>query len=243
METQSKTSLISVVGNGSIEVEADMLKIDITVYRINETLKQSQNEVNTIINGLINILKENELTEKNFYTTFIEYDRNYEWKKDERVYVGQKVKQNLICIVEDIKNNTNKVANILDSLTVNNDSIELDLYFGIKEDKKNRDMALKCRELAYQDGFEKAKRYAELAGLKIIKALTISETESRSRSYYNGSSSGLIMRNCEFRYEDVPDSPTQLPMEGRTIMESMQLYLDFIAAPRKVSIKKTKNRR
>jgi len=240
METQSKTSLISVVGNGSIEVEADMLKIDITVRRVTETLKQSQNEVNVIINGLINILKENGLTEKNFYTTFIEYDRNYEWKKDERVYVGQKVKQDLICIVEDIKNNANKIANILDSLTVNNDSIELYLHFGIKEDKKERDMSLKCRELAYQDGFEKAKRYAELADLKIIKALNISETEP-SR-YSRGSDDSGIM----YRYEaEAPvDFPqTQLPMEGRTILKSMQLYLDFIAEPRKVSIKKTKNRR
>jgi uncharacterized protein YggE len=230
METSSKTSLISVVGNGSIEVEADMLKIYITVHRVTKTLKQSQKEVNTIINDIIKILKKNGLTEKNFYTTFIEYDRNYKWKKDETVYVGQKVKQNLVCIVEDIKNNTNKVTNVLDSLTVNNNSIALDLNFGIKEDKKNRDMALKCRELAYQDGFEKAKRYAKLAGLKIIKALTISETEPRSRSYYDGDDSGLcLMEEAPKLSPTTKDSSTQLPMGGRKITKSMQLYLDFIA--------------
>ena len=241
METSAKTSLISVVGNGSIEVEADMLKINITVYRINETLKQSQNEVNTIINGLINILKENGLTEKNFYTTFIEYDRNYEWKKGKTVYTGQKVKQDLICIIENIKNNANKVTNILDSLTVNNDSITLNLYFGIKENKKDRDMALKCRELAYQDGFEKAERYAKLAGLKIIKALKISEIEPTR--YSSGYEDGIFRYECESPSEPDEFHQTQLPMEGRKISKSMQLYLDFIAEPRKVSIKKTKNRR
>ncbi|GBU24078.1 hypothetical protein R83H12_00704 [Fibrobacteria bacterium R8-3-H12] len=226
METSSKTSLISVVGNGSIEVEADMLKIYITVHRVNETLKQSQNEVNIIINDIIKILKKNGLTEKNFYTSFIDFEHNYKWKEGEKLYVGEKVKQDLICIVEDIKNNANKVASILDSLTIDNNSIELNLDFGIKENKKNRDMALKCRELAYQDGFEKAKRYAELAGLKIIKALKISETEptSYSRNYND-------CMYCETSMDPPPEefSSTQLPMEGRKITNSMQLYLDFIA--------------
>jgi len=227
METSSKTSLISVVGNGSIEVEADMLEIYITVQRVTETLKQSQNEVNTIISGLINTLKENGLTEKNFYTTFIDFEKDYKWKKDEHVYVGEKVKQNLIFVVEDIKNNANKAINILDTLTDNNNSIELSLYFGVKEeDKKKREMDLKCRELAYQDGYEKAKRYAEQAGLKIIKALKISETEPRS--YNNEDTGGRILYSCESEIS-TEDSPTQLPMGGRKIIKSMQLYLDFIA--------------
>jgi len=40
METSSKTSLISVVGNGSVEVEADMLKIYITVHRVTKTIAE-----------------------------------------------------------------------------------------------------------------------------------------------------------------------------------------------------------
>jgi uncharacterized protein YggE len=90
------------------------------------------------------------------------------------------------------------------------------LHFGIKE---NRDMVIRCKELAYQDGYEKAKKYAELAGLKIVKALKISETETSS---YRG------------RYDDaadcmcaMEDSPTQLPM-GK-VEKSMSLYIDFIA--------------
>jgi len=136
METSSKTSLISVVGNGSIQVETDMLKIWISVSKVTKTLKQSQKEVNTIINNIINIFKDNGLTEKNFYTTFIDFERNYKWKRDGEVYIGEKVKQDLICIVGDIKNNANTVANILDSLTIDNNSIKLELNFGIKEDKK-----------------------------------------------------------------------------------------------------------
>jgi uncharacterized protein YggE len=215
MENSLKTSIISVVGNGYIEAEADILEIRINIYKTTETLKQSQEEVNIIVNGIINILKENGVNKKNIHTASIEFEPNYTWKNNSKVYTGQKVEQNLICFVENIKNNVNKVVKILDTITVNNNSIRLDLHFGIKE---SRDMVLRCRELAYQDGFEKAKRYAELAGLKIIKALKISENESTS---YHGRA---VFEDCCY---EASDSSTQLPM-GK-VEKSMQLYMDFIA--------------
>jgi uncharacterized protein YggE len=215
MENLSKTSIVSVVGNGHIEVEADILEIRINIYKTTETLKQSQEEVNIIVNGIVNILKENGVSKKNIHTASIEFEPNYTWKNNSKVYTGQKVEQNLICFVENIKNNVNKVIKILDTITINNNSIKLDLHFGIKE---NREIILKCRELAYQDGFEKAKRYAELAGLKIIKALKISENESAS--YYGRG-------DVEYCCSDISDTSTQLPM-GK-VEKSMQLCMDFIA--------------
>ena len=77
-------------------------------------------------------------------------------------------------------------------------------------------MVLRCRELAYQDGFEKAKRYAELAGLKIVKALRISENEPSSDYGGKGGVLGCSM-----------GASTQLPMG--TVEKSMTLYIDFIA--------------
>jgi uncharacterized protein YggE len=210
----SKKSIISVVGNGYIEAEANILEIMINVSKTTETIKQSQEEVNKIVNNILNILKENGIYKKNINTTSIKFEPDYKWENDSRVYKGQKVEQNLIIIFENLKNNINKVIKILDTITVNNNSIELDLRFGIKED---RNMVLKCRELAYQDGFEKAKKYAELAGLKIIKTLKISENES-AFSY---------SRNNVDCIRVSESSSTQLPM-GK-VEKSMQLYMDFAA--------------
>ena len=214
MENTSKTSIISVVGNGHIEAEANILEIRITVYKVAETIKKAQEEVNKIASNLLIILKENNVNKKNIHTASIDFEPDYTWENNSRKYTGQRVEQRLICIVENIKNNINKVMNILDKVTIDNNSISLSLHFGIKE---NRDMVIRCRELAYQDGYEKAKKYAELAGLKIVKALKISETSS-----YRG------------RYDDEADccyaiegSPTQLPM-GK-VEKSMTLYIDFIA--------------
>ena len=215
MENLSKTSIISVEGNGHIETEANILEIDIEVYKITDSLIKSQNEVNKVVNDIINIIKQNNINEKDIHTTSIKFRPNYTWKDNSIEYTGQRVEQKLICFIDDIKNNIGKAVNILDSITVNNNSIDLDLRFGIKED---RDMVLKCRELAYQDGFEKAKRYAELAGLKIIKAVKISE--NNSSSYYDRENSGIS-------YCMIGSQPTQLPL-GK-VEKSMELYIDFLA--------------
>jgi len=216
MEKVPETSIITVTGNGYIEAEANILEIDITVYKVTETIKQSQEEVNKIVNDLLIILKENNINKKSIHTASVEFVPNYTWENNSKKYTGQKVEQKIICIVENIKNNISKVIKILDNITINNNSIRLGLYFGIKE---NRDMILRCRELAYQDGFEKAKKYAEMAGLKIIKAIRISETEGSS--YYRGRSGIAHM------FSDMGGSSTQLPM-GK-VEESMSLYMDFLA--------------
>jgi uncharacterized protein YggE len=216
MENTSKTSIISVEGNGFIEAEANILQIRITVYKVTETIKQSQEEVNKIVNKIINILKESDVNEKDIHTASIEFEPNYTWENNSKKYTGQRVEQELICVIENIQNNINKVINILDKITIDNNSIRLELDFGIKED---RDMVLRCRELAYQDGFERAKRYAELAGLKIMKALRISE--NKSSSHYGGRSEGIAL--CM----EVMGTPTQLPM-GK-VEKSMTLYIEFLA--------------
>ena len=216
MKKLSNTSIVSVVGNGHIETEANILEIRIEVYKITDSLSQSQKEVNQIVNDIINILKVNNINEKDIHTASIKFKPNYTWKDNSIEYTGQKVEQNLVCFVDDIKNNIEKAVNILDSITVNNNSIDLDLRFGIKE---SRDMVLKCRELAFQDGFEKARKYAELAGLKIIKAVKISE---------NGSSL-FYERDDNSAYDccAIGSPPTQLPM-GK-VEKSMELHIDFIA--------------
>jgi len=214
---KSKTSIISVTGKGLIETEANILEIRIEIYKTTDSLNQSQKEVNQVVNNIINILKQNNINEKDIHTTSVKFMPNYTWKDNSIEYTGQKVEQNLVCFIGDIKNNIEKAVNILDSITINNNSIDLDLRFGIKE---SGDMVLKCRELAYQDGFKKAKKYAELAGLKIIKAVRISE-DNESSLFYNRDDRSFYAC-CE-----IGSPPTKLPM-GK-VEKSMELQIDFIA--------------
>jgi len=215
MEKRQKESIISVTGNGQIETEANILEIKITIYKVTDTLKQSQEEVNKIVNDILNIMKEKNINKKNIYTASIEFYPNYTWEDDSMKYTGQRVEQKIFCIIDNLKYGLDKAVKILDAITINNNSIKVSLDFGIKETKE---MVLKCRELAYQDGLAKATKYAELAGLKIIKAIKISE-EDEETSYRRGRE--------KFWYSSVGRMPTQLPTG--TVEQSMSLYIDFLA--------------
>ena len=218
MEKLTDKSIISVEGNGIVEAEANILEMIITVYKITDSIKQSQNEVNNIVYGIINILRKYNMNENNIHTSSIKFDPNYTWEDNRIKYTGQKVEQILICFVENIKDNINMIVNILDEITIDNNSIKLSLSFGVKE---NRNMILECREKAYNDGFEKAKRYADMAGLKIIKTLRISEGNEYS------SHSDRKIRIGDFSGYNSGGSHTQLPM-GK-VEKSMTLSIDFIA--------------
>jgi len=217
MEKRQEESIISVTGNGQIEVEANILEIEITVYKVTNTLKQSQEEVNKIINDILNIMKEKNISKKNIHTASIEFYPNYTWEDKSIKYTGQRVEQKIICIIDNLKYGLDKAVKILDAITINNNSIKVSLDFGIKETKE---IVLKCRELAYQDGLAKATKYAELAGLKIIKAIKISE-EGEETSYRRNRR-GRSLYACGSAV-----MPTQIPIG--TVEHSMSLYMDFLA--------------
>jgi uncharacterized protein YggE len=219
---ENKASVISVQGIGHIEVEANVLQINITVTETTNTIKQSQEEVNKIVNNIMGILKENNIGKKNIHTTSIDFSPEYRWENNSHIYVGQKVEQDVIVVIENLKNNLNKAIKILDSITVDNDSIRASLQFGIKE---NSEITIKCREMAYQDGFEKAKRYAELAGLKIGKAVRISESPMSTERYSSRDDGALF---CEIGGEEAPSSSPTILTVGK-ISKSMSLYMDFVA--------------
>ena len=78
--------MISVVGIGHIEVEADILEIRVNIYKTTATLKQSQEEVNNIVDKVLNIFKENNVRQENIHTTSFSFAPNYIWEKGKQVY-------------------------------------------------------------------------------------------------------------------------------------------------------------
>ena len=216
METESKTSIISVVGTGYIAAETNIVEIRINVHKTTETLKQSKDEVARNVHYLYNTFKENNLSKKKFFTTSIDFGPEYSVKNNGKVFIGQKYEQNLIYVVEDIKNYLDTIINILDTIASRNDSIKYSLLFKISE---NEDITVKCRELAYQDGLEKAKKYARMAGIKIIKAVKISENPPMPNAGRNESDASL--------HEESVSSSEQIPLG--MIEKSIKLYMDFSA--------------
>ena len=211
-----KTSIITVVGNSRIEDEADMLELKIIITKTSDTLKQSWTEIKRITESVMNILKTKNINRKNIHITSVELKPNHSFSTNNTECTGQKVEQNILCIIDNNSMDIEKLIEILDSLTGNNNSISLDFNFAIRE---NRDMILKCREFAFQDGLEKAKRYAKLAGLKITRVNKISEYEP---STYKGRPD---LEACF--YEQDLGNPEELII--KKVEKIMQLYIEFSA--------------
>ena len=213
MNKNESQCVISVVGSGHTETEVNVMRISVDVSRIAETMKQAQKEVNIIINKLIATLKNYKVDEKNIHTTSLDFHIAREYEKNKYVYKGEKVSQSMLILI-DIEKSIEQAIQILDDLA-NNDSISIDIDFGTKD---NKEKSIKCRELAYLDALEKAKKYADLANLKIIKTIKINE---------NGFPKDYPHR-YQYCEEDISvDDKTTISI-GKTA-DSATLYVEFLA--------------
>jgi uncharacterized protein YggE len=180
---ENDQSTVSVIGVGTALAQPDMVRINISVSQISQTTRQAQEAVNIQVEKALEILKAENVDSKNISTPSLRFTREYEWRTDRRVLLGQKVEQIIAFSVNDIRRDTEKVSRILDKITeIENVALNY-INFSIKD---NQELFVQSRELAYQKALDKAAQYAELSGLKIIKALNISELGNAQIAPVNG---------------------------------------------------------
>jgi uncharacterized protein YggE len=171
MKTQST---ISVLGTGTVLVQPDMIQMSITLSNVAETTKEAQEEVSRMVRQSLAILKEASIEDRNISTASLTFRSEYEYTT-RRILIGQRAEQVIAFSIEDIGNNDEKVSLIIDRLIQIN-GIELNqVNFSVKN---NTEHFARSRELAFQKAVEKANQYAELANLKIVKVLSITDESS-----------------------------------------------------------------
>ncbi|MDR3173597.1 MAG: SIMPL domain-containing protein [Treponema sp.] len=80
--------------------------------------------------------------------------------------------------------------------------------------------SLQTRELAYQKALDKARQYADLAGLKIVKTLTVSEAGNRDILF------GAYQNNVAYRAAELSASSASVPAgEQEVTSEIMVTFL------------------
>ncbi|MDR0409182.1 MAG: SIMPL domain-containing protein [Spirochaetaceae bacterium] len=172
---ESNQSTVSVIGIGTVSAQPDVVQINVSISQVSPTTRQAQEAVNTRVAQVLEILKSESIDDKNISTPSLQFTQEYEWRANSRVLVGQKVEQAINFLVKGIQSDTEKVSRILDRMT-EIESVALNqINFSVED---NQELFVKSRELAYQKALEKAAQYAELSGLKIIRALSIAESGS-----------------------------------------------------------------
>jgi len=171
MKTQST---ISVLGTGTVLVQPDMIQMMITLSNVAQTTKEAQEEVSRMVRQTLDILKEANIEDRNISTASLTFRSEYEYTT-RRILIGQRAEQVIAFSIEDIGNDSEKVSGIIDRLIQIN-GIELNqVNFSVKN---NTEYFARSRELAFQKAVEKANQYAELANLKIVKVLSITDESS-----------------------------------------------------------------
>jgi len=173
---QDEHSTVLVSGIGIVLVQPDMVQMNINTSYTAQTMQQAKREVDTKMQQIMNILKADNIEDKDIKTVSLGYDREIEYINGRNVLIGQRAHQAIVVTINDIINNPNRLPELLDKLTAIDRVVITNIIFDTKD---KTELFSQSRELAYQKALDKANQYAELTGHKIVKALRVSEERNR----------------------------------------------------------------
>ncbi len=174
VESNGKVSnTISVSGDGKVSAKPDMVQLTVGFQEIAPTSKAALEKVNSKIDAVMNILKNNNIPESDITTSNLNIYTEYDYSNSTRRVVGQRASQSLEIKIKKIDAKATKASKIIDELS-SVDNLQMNgIYFDI-EDKTQ--FFSKARELAFNKAKQKASELAKLSGVKLVKPISISDS-------------------------------------------------------------------
>ena len=163
---------ISVSGEGRIMVVPDYVRISAGVSELADTTKKAQDLANQKLAKVLEILKNNAISDRNIQTSNLSFRTEYDWSDGERRLIGQRVEQTLSISIPEIDTQPERVSRIIDALGAIN---RLEIHSVSLDIKNKKELFSRARILAFEEARAKAESLAQLAGLKLEKPLQISE--------------------------------------------------------------------
>lgn len=176
--TTVETPKISVSGIGTVTLDADFASFQIQVTETAQTTGKAQQLANKKMNQILAIVRSYGVEDKDISTTSLSFSSNYEWDSvlQKSVKVGEQVSQALYVRMKDLDHFTDLVDEIgstISGISFNSVTFEASDYTQAQ---------IQARSLAYQDAYNKAKAYADAAGLVVGRPLTISDGYSSTNN-------------------------------------------------------------
>jgi uncharacterized protein len=174
VESNGKISnTISVTGDGKVYVKPDMAEVSLNFSEIAPTSKEALDKVNQKINNAIQVAKDNGVKDSDITTTNLNIYTEYDYTNNYRKLLGQRATQTLSIKIKQLDVKASKAATVIDQLSAI-DNIQINnISFDI-EDKTA--YYTQARELAYNKAKQKASELSKLAGVKLLKPVSISDT-------------------------------------------------------------------
>jgi len=173
---QEEHSTVSVSGIGIVLVQPDMVQMTINFSSSAQTTQQAKTEVDIKMQQIMNVLKEDNIEDKDIKTTSLSYIAETEYINGRTIWRGQRAQQTIVVTINDIVSNPNRFPELLDKIAALDRVVIRNIVFDTKD---KTELFRQSRELAYQKALDKANQYAALSGQRIVKVLTISEKSNR----------------------------------------------------------------
>lgn len=164
---------ISVSGDGKATARPDMVEINVSINSLAATSQQSLDKTNQKVAEVIKVLKNNNIPETDYQTSGLNIYTEYDYSDKVRRITGQRSTQSINIKIKKIDDKATKASKIIDELSAVSD-IELNgIVFNIEDKTK---LYTQARELAFNKAKQKASELAKLAGVKLSKPVSISDS-------------------------------------------------------------------
>ncbi len=168
---------ISVSGDGKVTARPDMVELTVSISSLANTSQQSLDKTNQKVSQITQVLKDNNLPDTDYQTTGLNIYTEYDYSSEYRRIIGQRSTQSLDIKIKKIDNKATKAAKIIDELSAI-DNIQINnITFNI-DDKT--ELFTQARELAFNKAKQKASELAKLAGVKLGKPVSISDSTTEA---------------------------------------------------------------
>ncbi|MDD4332881.1 MAG: SIMPL domain-containing protein [Patescibacteria group bacterium] len=169
---------ITITGEGKVVGVPDIAKIQLGYNIEKKTVAEAQKDNTDKMNALIDKLKKDfKIDAKDIQTTNYNIYPQYDWSNNRQTLRGYQVSQNVSIKVREI----DKVSSILDSAGQLDLNQVGSLAFEIDNPENLKQQA---RELAIKAAKEKAEALAKIAGVKLGKIISFSESINEPSSIY-----------------------------------------------------------
>jgi uncharacterized protein YggE len=193
-------STVTVSGNGKVSGTPDIATFSVTIQETANTSKNASAAANVKTTQVLSILAANNVSKNDIQTAQLTISPQYDWTNGTQTFKGQQATQTINVKLRNINPNGSSVGAIIDALTVINNITLSGINFDIDNKAPLNNQA---RSLAYNDAKTKASQYAQLSGLRLGQALTITD---------NSYSSNPPVVFAAARASFAVDSSTQVPV-------------------------------
>ena len=216
-----RSRTISVQGTGTVTVIPDTASFSITVSELAQTTAEAQQKTNEKIGTLLDMIKRAGVADSDIATAALSFSPEYQWKEDERVLVGQRVRQTLYVTVRSILSDDTLLPSLIDQMgTVSNISVS-----SIRFSKDDTSAAYEeSRVLAMQKAMQKASDYAQTAHMELGEPINVSDYASND--YLEAPRSSVMKADAMMMAESF--APTELPAGKISISSTVSVVFELL---------------